>query len=138
MRTVFADTFCWVALTNRRDPSHQKVKRLRQSLGTVRLVTTDEVLTEFLTYFSDFGPMMRAAAVQAVERLLNSPHIEVLPQSRSSFMRGLALYAARPDKEYSLTDCISMATMREYGIQEVLTNDHHFSQEGFVRLIDGT
>ena len=46
----------------------------------------------------------------------------------------LTLYEARPDKEYSLTDCIAMQTMRREGLTEVLTNDHHFTQEGFSIL----
>jgi len=41
---------------------------------------------------------------------------------------------SRPDKEYSLTDCLSMLTMRREGMTEVLTNDHHFTQEGFQIL----
>ena len=49
-------------------------------------------------------------------------------------MAGLDLYRARPDKRYSLTDCISMQTMRKEGITEVLTNDRHFEQEGFRAL----
>ncbi len=44
---------------------------------------------------------------------------------------GLQLYRDRPDKRYSLTDCISMQTMRREGLTEVLTNDRHFEQEGF-------
>jgi uncharacterized protein len=55
----------------------------------------------------------------------------VVPQTHASFLDGLALYEARPDKEYSLTDCISMQTMRRAGLSDVLTNDHHFRQEGF-------
>jgi uncharacterized protein len=47
------------------------------------------------------------------------------------FLDALALYKARPDKEYSLTDCISMQVMRREGLTEALTNDHHFTQEGF-------
>jgi len=46
----------------------------------------------------------------------------------------MALYAARPDKGYSLTDCISMQTMRRKGLVEVFTNDLHFEQEGFRAL----
>jgi predicted nucleic acid-binding protein len=46
----------------------------------------------------------------------------------------MALYGARPDKGYSLTDCISMQTMRKEGLTEVLTNDRHFEQEGFRAL----
>jgi predicted nucleic acid-binding protein len=43
----------------------------------------------------------------------------------------LNLFEDRPDKGYSLTDCMSMQVMRRDGLTEVLTNDHHFSQEGF-------
>jgi predicted nucleic acid-binding protein len=58
----------------------------------------------------------------------------VVPQTRRSFLDGFALYRARPDKGYSLTDCISMATMRRSALTDVLTNDRHFEQEGFHAL----
>jgi predicted nucleic acid-binding protein len=58
----------------------------------------------------------------------------VIPQSRESFLSGLRLYEARPDKGYSLVDCISMETMRKEGLTEALTNDRHFEQEGFRPL----
>jgi predicted nucleic acid-binding protein len=58
--------------------------------------------------------------------------IEVVPQSRQSFLDALALYEARPDKDYSLTDCASMTTMQAQAIKGVLTRDAHFLQEGFV------
>jgi uncharacterized protein len=45
-----------------------------------------------------------------------------------------SLYEARPDKGYSLTDCRSMVALRALGISEALTNDHHFTQEGFAIL----
>jgi predicted nucleic acid-binding protein len=57
------------------------------------------------------------------------------PTTGQSFLSGLALYEARPDKEYSLTDCISMNAMRAAGITEVLTDDDHFTQEGFTKLL---
>ncbi len=57
--------------------------------------------------------------------------MRVVAQSSDTFRSGLALYRARPDKGYSLTDCISMATMRSEGIVDALTNDAHFEQEGF-------
>ena len=43
----------------------------------------------------------------------------------------MAASCAFYDKEYSLTDCISMHVMRSEGLTEVLSNDHHFAQEGF-------
>ncbi|MFN0095717.1 MAG: hypothetical protein ACKVVT_13190 [Dehalococcoidia bacterium] len=49
-------------------------------------------------------------------------------------MTGLALYEARLDKGYSLVDCISMVTMRELGITDVLSGDRHFAREGFTLI----
>ena len=42
------------------------------------------------------------------------------------FQKGIALYENRPDKEWSLTDCISFIAMEEMGIDDALTGDHHF------------
>ena len=68
--------------------------------------------------------------------ILSDPEIEVVAQSHESFLAGLALYERRPDKEYSLADCLSMNVMRQMQIQEILTHDRHFSQEeGFIRLL---
>ena len=98
--------------------------------------TTEEVLTEFLAALSSGGPQMRQRAVEIVEDILADPTVEVAPQSHGSFLAGLRLYARRPDKQYSLVDCISMNTMRSAGVTEILTNDHHFSQEGFTMLLN--
>jgi predicted nucleic acid-binding protein len=94
-------------------------------------VTTDEVLVEVLAYFSSHGPEIRKQAVENVRDILTDPNIRVVPQSRETFMSGLALYETRLDKGYSLTDCSSMKTMIDLGIVDVLTNDDHFVQEGF-------
>jgi predicted nucleic acid-binding protein len=59
----------------------------------------------------------------------------VHPQSHQSFLDGFALFKGRLDKGYNLTDCISMSVMRREGISEVLTNDDHFTQEGFLTLL---
>ncbi len=98
-------------------------------------ITTEEVLAEFLTAVSAHGDHTRRLACRLVPEILNDPDIEVVSQSHESFLAGLALYERRPDKQYSLVDCISMNVTRQKDIQEILTNDRHFSQEGFVRLL---
>jgi uncharacterized protein len=86
-----------------------------------------------MTFFSA-DPWQRSRAAATVHSLLANPDVRVIPQSRESFLAGMSLYEARPDKGYSLTDCISMQTMRREGITEALTNDRHFEQEGFHAL----
>jgi predicted nucleic acid-binding protein len=131
---VFADTFYWIALTNRDDTGYGDASRFDQSLNRPPIVTTEEVVTEFLTFFGGKGPLLRVKAVAVARNLFTDPTIRVLPQTHATFQAGFDLYAARPDKEYSLTDCISMATMRREGIDSVLTDDRHFQQEGFRPL----
>jgi len=66
--------------------------------------------------------------------LRSDPDVDVLSTSIADFDAALALYEAPPDKGYSLTDWRSMNALRALGVSEVLTNDHHFSQEGFTIL----
>ena len=92
-------------------------------------------LSEVLTYFCACGRQVRQTVAAFIRQILTDPAITVHPQSSQSFLSGLALYEARPDKEYSLTDCISMLVLRQEAITEVLTNDDHFKQEGFTILL---
>ena len=85
---------------------------------------------EVLAHFSSSTPL-RGAAGSFVAGLFRDPRVEIHAQTHRSFQAGLELYRARPDKGYSLTDCISMQTMRREGLSDVLTNDRHFEQEGF-------
>lgn len=133
-RTLFADTFYWIALIFQRDAHHRAVLSFSRTLRGVRLLTTDEVFAEVLNYFAPLGPYWRGKAVAMVRDARRDPDVDVLPQTRADFDAALALYEARPDKGYSVTDCRSMAALRALGVAEVLTNDHHFTQEGFTIL----
>lgn len=134
MRKVFADTHYWIAVTHQKDQWHKQALNARSALGETILFTTDEVLIEFLNFFACQGSDFRKLAVKIVHSLISNPNIHIIPQTRGSIMEGLKYYENRIDKEYSLTDCISMNAMRTEGINEILTNDHHFEQEGFLKL----
>ena len=121
--------FLWIALTNVLDEGHLRANALLRTATAGQLVTTQEVLTEYLNYFSGFRN--RSLATLLALNILENPVVHVLAQSSDSFQSGLNLYGARPDKGYSLTDCISMVVVRRERIMEVLTNDAHFEQEGF-------
>jgi predicted nucleic acid-binding protein len=134
MTAVFADTFYWVALADAFDSAHQRALTITAERAASAIITTDEVLGEYLTFFASASETLRRQAATSVQRILAKPVIRVIPQSRSSFLAGLDLYSQRPDKGYSLVDCISMQTMRREGLTEALTNDRHFEQEGFRAL----
>jgi len=135
MTRVFADTLYRVAITHRKDQWHQAALKVSRTLAGCHLVTTDEVLIEVLNAFCEAGPILRQRASMMVLNLQKKPTVTVHLQSRRTFLTGLSLYQARPDKGYSLTDCISMEAMRQEGITDILTHDNHFTQEGFTILL---
>jgi predicted nucleic acid-binding protein len=134
VKRIFADTVYWLAIFLPAD-TWAEAARSADCADAV-LVTTEEVLSEFLAAVSSRGDRTRRLACRLVREILNDSGIEVIAQSHESFFAGLALYERRPDKQYSLADCISMNVMRQQRINEVLTNDRHFEQEGFRRLLD--
>ena len=135
MKSVFADTLYWIAIAKPGDQWAEPAKKAKSALGAVRLVTTDEVLAEFLAALSAGGPDLRRAAVEMVRAIHRNPDGKVIPQTRDSFLKALTRYEARLDKEYSLTDCSAMDAMDAERMREILTNDRHFEQEGYVTLI---
>ncbi len=136
MTPVFVDTAYFVASLDLKDQWRELAVAGRDRLGeNVPLVTTDEVLAEVLASFSRSGQRGRELAAETVRRILDSGTMKVIPQSRQSFLGGLARYARRPDKSYSLQDCISMNVMDAEGITDVLTTDRNFEQEGFTILM---
>lgn len=135
MRTIFVDTAYWVARANRRDQWYQTARELASQLAGVPLLTTELVLVEYLNYFSAFGVEMRDNVAATAQDILEDPNIQIIWQTQELFGSGLALYKTRLDKGYSLTDCVSMVVMHQEKIQEALTHDHHFAQEGFTILL---
>ena len=136
MPSVFADTSFWAGRNFPNDQWHRAALEAERRLGRPhQLVTTQEVLTEFLAYVS-VNANMRREGVALMEDIHSDPNITVIEQTPETFAKGFELYRNRMDKGYSLVDCISMNTMDEHGITQVLTSDHHFEQEGrYVALM---
>jgi predicted nucleic acid-binding protein len=96
---------------------------------TGRLVTTEWVLMELADALS--APAAPATAVAFLQAVRADPFFEVVGYDPAVYRAGLDLFADRPDKAWSLTDCISFAVMSGRGLTEALTADHHFEQAGF-------
>jgi uncharacterized protein len=128
----FADTSYLLALLNPDDELHDSATALSGKLDE-RLVTTMWVLTEL-------GDALhrgrnRATFARFLDTLVGHEDFAVVPASAELFQRGVELFRARTDKEWSLTDCISFVVMAEEGISEALTGDRHFEQAGFKALL---
>jgi uncharacterized protein len=132
VRWTFADSFYFLALFNSRDSAHEAAVRASRDLDG-NLITTDWILAEVADALSDL--VNRGGCVEMLNDLRNSRRIEVLPATRTSFEVGWELFGERPDKDWSLTDCISFVVMRDRKLTEALTGDRHFEQAGFRALL---
>ena len=132
MNRWFVDTYYLLALLSPEDEGHTKALAFaRQRRG--RFLTTQWVFMELLDGVADTA--YRSSAVEFLKTFTKEANVSVVPASNDWFTRGLKLYQDRPDKEWSLTDCISFLVMKDLGIQEALTADHHFEQAGFTALL---
>ena len=80
-------------------------------------------------------PENRPSFLELLDTLKGSPDVRILPPTLELFNRGIELFRQRPDKEWSLTDCISFVAMRDIGITDALTGDRHFELAGFQLLL---
>ena len=131
MSVVFIDTHFLVAVTLPEDQSHTAAIAASKKVKG-RRVTTDAILVEFANMLCRRD---RATASAVIDDLVAQPEVECVPVDRKLFDRGLDLYRARADKEWSLTDCISFVVMKELKIKAALTADRHFEQAGFEALL---
>ena len=131
MSQVFADTSFYIASGNPRDAFHEVALSASDACDG-QFVTTEYVLVELGNYFSSNN---RALFLDLVNIMENDPHTEIVPASLALRNKGIALYASRPDKDWSLTDCISFVVMKHYRLTDALTSDHHFDQAGFRMLL---
>jgi len=126
--TVFADTFALIAWLNPRDDAHAVVSAYLDGF-TGRLVTTEWVLVELADALS--APDARLTAAAFLKAVRADPLFDVVGYVPIVYQAGFELFASRPDKAWSLTDCISFGVMAERKLSDALTADQHFEQAGF-------
>jgi uncharacterized protein len=127
---LLIDTGYLLAFLDPRDALHARARAWAASL-TEPLLVTEYVLWETVNACSKPVNRPRVHALLAGLRTA----AEFLAASPALFEAGLQLHAERPDKEWSLTDCISFVVMKQRGLTQALTPDHHFEQAGFEALL---
>ena len=98
-------------------------------------LTHNYVLAEFVP-LCQVRRLNRPGALAFVADVLNNLLVEVLWVDETLHRTALTLLQARLDKAYSLCDAVSFILMQHRSITEALTTDHHFAQEGFMRLLE--
>jgi uncharacterized protein len=133
--TYFADTPFWIGLSSKRDQYHRVAIAWRQFVTRTggMIVTTEAVLLEWLNAMSDVSS--RQIAAEGYLKVRADLRIEVVPIQTELLGAALQLYRDRPDKKWSLTDCLSFVVMEHQDLREALTTDHDFEQAGMTAMM---
>jgi hypothetical protein len=131
---ILLDTAFAIALLNTTDAHHATAIALAQQLRRrARLILTRAICLEIGNAMC--GLRLRELAAEFLVSLEDDPDIEIIPWNERIYSAAVALFQNRPDKSWSLTDCVSFVVMRERGITDALTSDRHFQQAGFRPLL---
>jgi uncharacterized protein len=103
-------------------------------LAADRKLSHGYVLAEFVALAMVRG-LPRHKTLAFLAALMEQPDLDVVWVDEALHRRAIQLLEARLDKQYSLCDAVSFELMRARGETDALTTDHHFEQEGFVRLL---
>jgi predicted nucleic acid-binding protein len=128
---LFVDTSAWYPVVVRSHPDHKRIAsvlttRIRQRL---RVVTTNLVIAE--THALLLRRAGREPALTFAKTVRQSPNLIV---GSDPELEDLALsdwLERYDDQDFSFTDAVSFAVMRERRIEEALTLDPHFTVAGF-------
>src|SRR5690606_19234778 len=97
------------------------------------VVVTEYVLVESVNHLS--APGIRQRAHRLADLIRRDALHQFIPGSPALLQAGLDMHRSRPDKDWSLTDCISFHAMQQYGLTQALAYDYHFEQAGFEALL---
>lgn len=110
MNKVFLDASYAIALSSPNDRHHNQAKFIADKLESEKtgIIATRAVILEIGNALAK--RCYRQAAIKLIDSIENDENIEIVSISEQLYSRAFQLYKERPDKEWGLTDCISLCS----------------------------
>lgn len=135
MSTILVDTSALVAIVNARDNLHTKAENIHKELiySGCQFITSSAIITELINYYS--SALLIPLAINLINVIEEAHNWEVVFVDAELYKAGFELRVKMTDKDWSMTDCITMVLAKHRKITRIFTNDHHFEQAGFEILL---
>lgn len=140
MKKIFFDTWGWIAIAHKNDDHHEKTSEFYKTsiLKNCIPVTTDYVLAETITLLR--AKTESKGVITLIDNILEAAKKNLIILERidaGRWEKAWHLSKKYTDKPaISFFDLSSFIVMKELKITEVLTNDRHFEQAGFKKVMD--
>jgi len=125
---VFIDTGIFVAARNRSDLNHRRaVELLRSALKGEygEMYTSDYVFDEAVT-LALIRTKKPRLAIDIGNFILSSRKLKMLFVDRVTFMEAWKIFSEYMDRRISFTDATSIALIKKYNIDYIMSFDKHF------------
>lgn len=129
---MLIDTSGWLCVYHKDEPEHADAVRLYDAAPLH--VTHSYILAEFVP-LAQVRRFPRRNNLTFTQRILDDTEVKLIWVDENLHRQAVQLLLEREDKTYSICDAVSFLVMRNFGFQEALTTDKHFTQEGFTRLL---
>jgi len=126
--SAFIDTGVFVAARNKREINHEKaVNLLREALKGKygRIYTSDYIFDEAVTV-ALVRTRKSDIAIDMGNFILSSKKLRILHVDKLVFMDAWRIFKKYVNKKLSFTDAVSIALMRRYNIDYIMSFDKHF------------
>lgn len=132
--TLFVDTGAWYALADRSDQHHNEAVEIYPKLlsSYQPLKTTNLIIAE--TYILIRRGIGYQEAIAFLENIAASPRVVKIYSDRILEETGESILRQYQDQDFSYTDAVSFAVMKQYGITEAFSFDKHFVTAGFTLI----
>ena len=128
--TVLIDSGIFIAFHNTQDENHDRAKELIREIAEGRhgaAYTTDYIFDEAVT-----TALMRTGkhdiAIELGKHILgaNVKFVSMVQVDLTSFSQAWKLFNKYIDKKLSFTDCVSIAVIKNYGLNKIVSFDRDF------------
>lgn len=130
---LFLDTSGLFMLFNQKQSQHLLARDYFEI--ATRRFTHSYVLSEFVA-LALARNLPRIASLAFIQKIATHKAVQIEWVTHDLHHQALNLLQLQLDKSYSLCDAVSFVWMKQMEIRDALTTDHHFSQAGFVRLLE--
>jgi len=132
--TIFVDTGAWFALADKSDHYYNQAIKIYPKLLTAyrHLTTTNLVIAE--SYLLIRRTLGHRPGIVFLENLGASPRVikiysdSVLEKAAEDILKNYQ------DQDFSYTDAVSFAVMKQYGIEQAFSFDVQFEIAGFTLI----
>ena len=131
------DTSGWASLFARTESYHHQASQYFAQFRQQKqiIITSNYIVAELVALFHSPLRLSRPQLVQYIEAIKTASYVELIYVDSEIDESAWTLLKNRTDKTWSLVDATSFIIMQNLNIQTALTNDYHFEQAGFIRLL---